>query len=349
MAVALLASLAALGLAFVLDPWLRQSAFVLFVGAVTLSAWYGGLGPGLLATACGALAFNYFLTEPVQSLLPAYGSADLAVFGLISLLITLLYVRLREAHRREEAARRTAEEAIRLRDGFLAAAAHDLRNPLTAIMGTCQMLRQRVHHTDARTTERWAAAVDRVDTAARRLAAQVDQLLDVACAESGRPLGLRRVQVDLVVLVRRVVAEREGISARHSFRVEANPEQLIGSFDPVRLERVVDNLVSNAVKYSPLGGAVTLALSCQRTANGTWAVLSVRDEGLGIPAADLPGVLEPFRRASNVGPIRGTGIGLTSARQIVEEHGGRISVASREGAGTTFTVCLPLASRPAPG
>jgi signal transduction histidine kinase len=211
------------------------------------------------------------------------------------------------------------------------------------------MLRQRVHHTDARTAERWAAAVDRVDTAARRLAAQVDQLLDVAWAESGRPLGLRRVRVDLVVLVRRVVAEREGISARYSFRVEANPEQLIGSFDSVRLERVVDNLVSNAVKYSPLGGTVTLVLRCQRSANGTWAVLSVRDQGLGIPAADLPGVLEPFRRASNVGPISGTGIGLASARQIVEEHGGRISVASREGAGTTFTVCLPLASRPAPG
>jgi K+-sensing histidine kinase KdpD len=119
--VALLANLAALGLAFLLDPWLHQSVFVLFLGAVTLTAWYGGLAAGMVATACGALAYNYVLTDPVHSLvLPGGGSVDLAVFGLVSLLITLLYVRLREARRREEAARCTAEGAIRLRDGFLA-------------------------------------------------------------------------------------------------------------------------------------------------------------------------------------------------------------------------------------
>jgi K+-sensing histidine kinase KdpD len=99
--VALLASLAALGLAFLLDPWLHQGMFVLFLGAVTLSAWHGGLGSGVLATVGGALAFSYFLTEPVHALVPpGPGSADLAVFGAVALLITLLYVRLRAAWRR---------------------------------------------------------------------------------------------------------------------------------------------------------------------------------------------------------------------------------------------------------
>jgi signal transduction histidine kinase len=341
--VALLASLAALGLASLLDPWLHQGIFVLFLGAVTLSAWYGGLGSGLLATAGGALAFSYFLTDPVHGqVIPGRGSADVAVFVLVSLLISLVYVRLREARRREEAARHIAEEAIRQRDGFLAAAAHDLRDPLTVILGTGQLLRKRAHDADAPDAERWSAAVGSIESAARRLAAQVDQLLDVTFTESGRPLGLRRVPADLVVLVRHIVAEREGIYTRHQFRVEANPEQLIGSFDPVRVERVVDNLVSNAVKYSPLGGAVALALRCQSTTNGTWGVLTVRDEGLGIPAADLPHVFEPFRRASNVGPISGRGIGLASARRIVEQHGGRIAVTSHEGTGTTVVVWLPL-------
>ncbi len=99
--VALLASLAALGVAFLLDPWLHQGVFVLFLGAVTLSAWYGGLGSGLLATAGGALAFSYFLTDPVHGqVTPGRGSAGVAVFVLVSLLITLLYVRLREGSRR---------------------------------------------------------------------------------------------------------------------------------------------------------------------------------------------------------------------------------------------------------
>jgi signal transduction histidine kinase len=342
--VPLVANVAALGLAFLLDPLLHQGVFVLFLGAVTLSAWHGGLGSGLLATAGGALAFNYLLTEPMHALwMPGRGSADLAVFGLVSLLITFLYVQLREAHRREMTARHTAEEAIRLRDGFLAAVAHDFKSPLSTILGTCQLVSKRSHDAEARNnTERWSAAVARIETAARRLAAQVDQLLDVAHTEAGRPLGLRRVPEDLVALVRRVVAQHEGTSARHQLRVEANPERLIGSFDPVRLERVVDNLVTNAIKYSPLGGAVTLTVRCQAAGDGTWAVLSVCDEGLGIPAADLPCVFEPFRRASNVGPIRGTGIGLASARQVVEEHGGRIVVTSREGTGTTVVVSLPL-------
>jgi K+-sensing histidine kinase KdpD len=116
--VALLANMAALGLALLLDRWLHQSVFVLFMGAVTFSAWYGGLGPGLLATAWGALAVNYFWMQPVDALgLPSRGSAGLAVFALVALLISVLCVRLREARRSEAAARHAAEEAVRLGGG----------------------------------------------------------------------------------------------------------------------------------------------------------------------------------------------------------------------------------------
>jgi signal transduction histidine kinase len=118
--------------------------------------------------------------------------------------------------------------------------------------------------------------------------------------------------------------------------------ELPGDWDAARLERVVDNLIGNAIKYSPAGGEVTLTLH-QASADGDrWAVLTVADQGLGIPAADLAHVFAPFGRGSNVGEIAGTGVGLAGVKQIVEQHGGRVGVESDEGQGSTFTIWLPL-------
>jgi signal transduction histidine kinase len=116
------------------------------------------------------------------------------------------------------------------------------------------------------------------------------------------------------------------------------------SWDAVRLARVLDNLVGNAIKYSPEGGPIVVTISRETTAAGTrWAVLSVRDQGVGIPPSDLPHVFERFYRGRNItAEIAGTGIGLASARQIVEQHTGTISVESHAGQGSTFTVRLPL-------
>jgi len=111
------------------------------------------------------------------------------------------------------------------------------------------------------------------------------------------------------------------------------------------LERVLDNLLSNAVKYSPAGGDITVQVS-RETGSG-FAVLTVADQGLGIPVDDLPYVFERFRRGTNVvGQIAGTGIGLAAVRQVVEQHGGRVTVTSQQGHGSTFTVRLPLFAGP---
>jgi signal transduction histidine kinase len=110
---------------------------------------------------------------------------------------------------------------------------------------------------------------------------------------------------------------------------------------------VLANLFSNAIKYSPEGGTITVTLGHEVDHIGTWAVVRVRDHGVGIPAQDLALVFQRFHRGSNVtGRISGTGLGLAGARQIVELHGGTISVESEPGSGSTFTLRLPSAFHP---
>ena len=115
-------------------------------------------------------------------------------------------------------------------------------------------------------------------------------------------------------------------------------------WDQARLDRVLHNLLGNAVKYSPGGGEVTITVGRETAPDRRqWATLAVRDQGVGIPAPDLPHVFDRYHRAANVvGRIRGTGLGLSSARQVIEQHGGTVGVESAEGQGSTFTVRLPL-------
>jgi signal transduction histidine kinase len=147
---------------------------------------------------------------------------------------------------------------------------------------------------------------------------------------------------DLVALARRC-AEEVRSSAGRDVQVEAGAETVVGRWDPRGIERVMLNLLTNAIKYSPPGGVVRIQVDRVAEDATPHALLVVQDEGIGIPAADLPQIFERYRRGRNVGKIAGTGIGLTGAKQIVERHGGTIDVASTEGAGTRVTVALPLA------
>jgi signal transduction histidine kinase len=147
-----------------------------------------------------------------------------------------------------------------------------------------------------------------------------------------------------VALSQRVAAERQQMTDAHRLHVDPRVPALFGTWDAFRLERVLDNLLSNAIKYSPAGGEITLTAAEEHDATGAWAVVQVRDQGIGIPAEDLPHVFDRFYRAGNArGQAPGSGIGLAGARQIVEQHGGRISAESELGAGATFTLRLPLA------
>ena len=191
--------------------------------------------------------------------------------------------------------------------------------------------------------ERLLGGLAQIEGAATRMSGLIDQIMDLAHLQMGRPLELRRHATDLVALVSQIAAQQQQDSEQHSIRVETSTERLIGAWDAARVERVVQNLLGNAIKYSPEGGEVVVTIARQEDVAGARAVLGVSDQGVGIPPTDLPHVFDRFHRAGNVvGRIAGTGIGLASARQIVEQHGGTISVESELGRGSTFTVQLPL-------
>ncbi len=229
------------------------------------------------------------------------------------------------------------------KDQFLSAVAHDLRTPLTSVKGRVQMLLRRLEM-DALSTEQLADGLARVDSGAARMVVLINELLEVANIQLGRPLALSRQPANLVLLGEAIVRELQQVSERHTIELRAEAREILGNWDVARLERVLANLLSNAIKYSPAGGRITVRLTIEYTM-APMAVLSVVDEGIGIPADDLPHVFERFRRGRNVNTkIAGTGIGLAAVRDIVEQHGGMVTVQSAEGIGTTFTVRLPIAS-----
>jgi len=237
----------------------------------------------------------------------------------------------------DEAARvRAQEQATRLKEDFLSAAAHDLRTPLTTIIGQAQALQRRARHDPTLMGE--LPAIDRLVREGMRLRDLVAELLDASRLERGALVGALE-PTDVGQLVSD--AARRRAADERVVRVSAE-RGLVTLCDARRIEQVVENLVENALKFSPAEAPVEVRA---RRENGE-AQIEVSDLGIGIPAADLPHVFDRFRRGSNVDDRRfaGMGLGLYICRGIVEQHGGRIWAESRVGEGTTFHVALPLAA-----
>lgn len=236
-----------------------------------------------------------------------------------------------------------AQSALQVRDSFLSAVSHDLRTPLTAIIGIAQLLLRQAGRSEALQSDLVVRSLSQVTQASERMRQMIEELLDLSRLEAGRELDLMLQPVDLLQLTRQIVEEQPA-AERGRIAIEATAPALMGQWDEARLERVVANLLSNAVKYSPDGGEirVTLAEEADPATGEAWLELKVQDHGLGIPEADLPRVFERFRRGANVqSSIAGIGLGLASAKQIVEQHGGTIAIKSVEGSGTLVTVRLP--------
>jgi len=233
----------------------------------------------------------------------------------------------------------------RQKDEFLAAISHDLKTPATIIKGNANLLQRAVARGDEGSAQ-IAEGLEVIDESTAQLVRLVDELLDLTRLRMGHELELDVGPADLVRIVRRLATEYQKISPRHSISLETGTPRVVGDWDEARIERIVSNLISNAVKYSPKGGEITLEVRQEEVGQQEWAILVVRDTGIGIPPAEVGRVFEPYYRASNTaGTVSGSGIGLAGTRHIVEQHGGHIAVQSEVG-DTTFTVRLPLIQDP---
>lgn len=237
----------------------------------------------------------------------------------------------------DEAARVQArEEMARMKDDFLSVAAHDLKTPLTTLVGQAQLLERRaLRQPDAPVD---LTGIQRLLQEAMRLRSLVLDLLDASRAEQGKLVG-HREPVDLVPIIEASCHRLDQQQARYTLHT---PSEVVGEFDRNRIVQLVDNLLENAAKYSADGTPIDVTLN--RNGHNVW--LTVKDRGIGIPPEDLPHVFDRFYRAHNVDARQhtGMGLGLFICRGIAEQHGGRIWAESHPNQGSSFHVELPLTS-----
>jgi PAS domain S-box-containing protein len=231
-----------------------------------------------------------------------------------------------------------ARQAVRLRDLFLSMASHELRTPVTVLQGYTDLLQRRARK-KRDSNEREQRVVSLLHQQTVRLGKLIERLLDVSRIGLGE-VDLARAPVDLCALLYQLTSEVQPTLERHTIHLNLTHDPVIVEGDVLRLEQVFQNLLGNAVKYSPNGGAIRVSL--QATAGE--ALASITDEGIGIPTEALSHLFTRFYRARNAqsNNFSGLGLGLFVAREMVTQHGGALEVTSQEGRGSTFTVRLPL-------
>ncbi len=230
-----------------------------------------------------------------------------------------------------------ATDALRARDELFSIAAHDLKTPLTSLRLHAQALQRSLYRDPADPT-RARKSIDVIERHAERMTFLIDQLLDVGRIHGGR-LEIERLPADLGAIVREVAA-RFGpeVASRGATIIIDGERSVPGRWDPLRLDQIVTNLVSNALKYGD-GKPIVIELR----ANNARVQLTVRDYGPGIAEEQQVRIFEPFERATSDPRLRGAGLGLWIVRRLVEAHDGEVSVASVVGKGAVFVVDLPRA------
>lgn len=224
-------------------------------------------------------------------------------------------------------------EAERMRTALVANVSHELRSPLTAIKGYTDSLLSGGPWDDA--TEQEFLGI--IAASADKLAVLVDNLLDAAKMEAG-VLRLDREPVRVERIAEQVATQRRALAPNHPVRVKADTDLPLADADPVRVEQVISNLVDNAIKYSPEGGPITIAIS-----GGEMITVRVSDRGIGIAPEHIGHLFERFYRVDGTltRTTKGAGLGLYICKSLIEAHGGRIWVDSEPGVGSTFSFTLP--------
>ena len=328
---------AAVALAVVgaLEPVLGAPVFFpAFVGIVFISAEVGGAPYGLLTMALFGAGFDFFYQEP-RGVLGSTSSRDvrlLLAYAIAGLALARIGSALRKANTRLREQHRAVTTIHEQREDLLKTLTHDVRSPLSVISMNAAIL---ARGADPAAVLRRGRAIE---NSAASLAGMLAELIDTVHLESGH-VSLDRGPVDLARFVADLMARLEGTLPLDRVRLSI-PEGLPAVHaDPRRLERILVNLLSNALKYAPAPTPVVLDAAVQ----GGDVVASVADRGPGISQQDLPRIFDKYFRASGARKQEGLGLGLYATRLLVKEHGGRIWVDSADGKGTTFHVALPTA------
>ena len=352
--VAALTVLLALGITLMLGPLLSETPAQLFLVAVTVSAWYGGMEPGLLATALSTQALNYILLEPRPVLATPLGIIDvhLTMLFLSGLVVTYLNESRRSAVRREQALRGISETARRevqelerlnrLKDDFLSTVSHELRTPIATIKMAIQMLEISLKALGV--LEDKANPVSRyfkiLQSEGNRELALIDDLLNLTRLDAGtEPLTMTTIALQLYI-----PHLAESFSERARQRQQRLVFQLPDALpdfttDLPYLERILTELLHNACKYTPDAETITVAAQAMPTA----LEIRISNTGVEIPATEYDRIFDKFYRIPNSDPWKhgGTGLGLALVKKLIERLGGEIRVTSGDGQ-TSFTLTFSL-------
>ena len=336
--VAVVASAGALVCSLLTSSAATTVAPLLFLGAVAVSGWYGGLRPALLAAGLGFLALDYFFETPAYSLevSDVRTLLDSLAYLVIAALFGVLNARLRAARLSAERALAAAEAAIRARDDALAAVSHDMRTPLTAIRTTVAAL-QETDDTLPHDTRRDLLA--NVAAEAERLQHFISDALALGRIEAGvRPVPTLNAPGEIVSAI---LDRRLPLLGSRPIRFDVPDTLPLLCFDAGLLEQAVGNLLDNVAAHTPPGSAVSISGQID---GGGRLRLEVADAGPGIPAADRERVFRRFERLGRAGV--GAGLGLALARAATQAQGGQLWVEASPTGGACFVLSLPGRPRP---
>ena len=320
--------------------------FLFLWPAVMCCAWYGGLGPGLLATLVSALAGRYFLLVPLHGLAPIRlaDAIGICLYLALGTCLSLTFEGFQRASRKveehENELQRRADELIaadRRKNEFLAMLAHELRHPLAPIGNALDILR---HFAGAEPGVIQATEI--IDRQSRSIERLVEDLMDMLRISRGKVI-LKKQPSNLAEIIQRgLEVSRPLLNARkHQLTVKVPAEPILVDADPARLTQVIVNLLTNAAKYTNEGGHIALSVE-QREGQ---AILRVKDDGIGITPEMLPRVFDLYAQSERtLGHAQGgLGIGLKLVRTFVEMHGGRVEAFSEgSGRGSEFVVHQPV-------
>ncbi|MCC7451026.1 MAG: PAS domain S-box protein [Anaerolineae bacterium] len=228
-------------------------------------------------------------------------------------------------------------ELLELKERFISMVSHEFRTPLTVILSSAELLEA---YADRLSSDKRFGHIRRIEDQAKRMSHMLESVLTISRAKAGK-LIFSPVPIDLKAFCQHIL---DDLRANHPtqqlvFNTSGNLDGIY--VDETLVQHMLLNLLSNAVKYSPAGGTITLTVARQDST----VLIQISDTGIGIPVDDQKRLFEPFHRGRNTKNIQGTGLGLTIVKNSVEIHGGTIDCDSREGAGTTFTIRLPVTQK----